>query len=268
MAATTLTKLSFALLLSCVHFGSVRSASDDSHDSHDSHSHDSHDDDEHGDEDCPCSAEEYGFEIKCVTETITAAYDSWYEKDCNDTAKSSCSDECQKIFYIVQTHHDYCSDELLDSEVLVGFHDLEESKCEECHIGKQYNPNLDSCPTVMCDNKDDSDAQVAALSMYNCDTNCSSTACESAYQYVRAYHDTCEDGDEALTEELEEGIHDYEDACSMNECNSADGPQNLTCTEDHGGEGSGANGIYNYNIMSLNVIIVGSLALLSSFIGQ
>ena len=210
----------------------------DSHDhdsdDHDSHDHDSHDHDDHGHEDCACIAEEYDFEISCTTNAALTAYLEYNSSSCASSEDCSSSDNtnCQKLFYIVQAIHDYCPDDGQSDIVLTGFHDMEENGCEECHINKQYDASLDSCPEVDCTDSEDAAQQIAALTTHDCSVNCNSTECMIAFQAIRSYHDSCEDGDDALTDDIETGIHDYEDICADFECNTVDSAFDLEC-DDH-----------------------------------
>ena len=59
-------------------------------------------------ESCACVAEEEDFTINC-NQDLTSFFEYLEDNNCQD----DCDQNCQRNFYIVQSHHDYClSDEV------------------------------------------------------------------------------------------------------------------------------------------------------------
>ena len=82
----------------------------DDHDDHDDH------DDDHA-ESCACAAEELDFSMDCsdtvaMMEALTVIKTSGCSTDCSSPA-------CEKNWYIVQAHHDYCDDSVIPNEIEV-----------------------------------------------------------------------------------------------------------------------------------------------------
>ena len=199
-------------------------------------------DHDHDHEECACIYEENDYTMDCSdADALEDAFDAWFSSsvcnvtsDCGETEGDS--DEaalCQEYYYIIQGHHDYCPDDDIPDEILVGFHDMEEGGCEECETDKQYNPDVGDCPDVDCTDATDAQLQADNLVTYNCSVNCSITECISAFQLVRAYHDDCEDGDDALVDDIETCIHDFEEPCQDYECNTHNSTFEFECDEDH-----------------------------------
>ena len=82
--------------------------------------------DEHGHEaeKCACMAEEMGFAMDCsdtaaMMEALMVLKSSGCNTDCS-------SPECEKNWYIVQAHHDYCDESAMPNEIEDDFHDYDE----------------------------------------------------------------------------------------------------------------------------------------------
>ena len=60
---------------------------------------------------------------------------------------------------------------------------------------------------------------VTEMSEANCDTTCSSATCKEKYQKMLMAHDMCEE--DQLPTALETTLHDYEEACEDNLCNTS-----------------------------------------------
>ncbi len=66
-----------------------------------------------------------------------------------------------------------------------------------------------------------------------CSTDCSQNQCAENYRIIRAYHDTCDEDD--ITEDIEEAIHDFEEVCEDQGCNTgtpADDAAQTVCREN------------------------------------
>ena len=128
------------------------------------------------------------------------------------------SDDCKHNYWLMQMHHDHCPHDALDSTIETGLHDFEEFYTD-CTIDRLYDPSKDDCPSVSCSNVnvDLADA-VTTLTSSNCKTDCSSTTCKDTFQRILMAHDTCEESQ--LPHDLENGLHDFEDACENHICNT------------------------------------------------
>ena len=189
-------------------------------------------------QDCACVAEEENFSIDCSQDLLTPL--EFLEENCQSSCSSS---SCQRNFYIIQTHHDYCNPDDVSGLLLVitnsnffqipdavgrDIHDFE-GLCNSCDINRQVNPNFPTCGSVDCD--DDQDAIDAYnLLQSSCETSCSSTECTNAFQIIRAYHDGCDE--DSIDTDIEEALHDFEDVCEDAECNVASSDSPLTCESD------------------------------------
>ena len=135
------------------------------------------------------------------------------------TAAGKNNAQCVSNYYIVQAHHDHCAHEDMPLLVETKIHDYE-SFYEDCEIRRQFDSDLDACPTIDCNNiLTDMGNIVTEMSEANCDTTCSSATCKEKYQKMLTAHDTCEEDE--LPTALETTLHDYEEACEANLCNTS-----------------------------------------------
>ena len=188
--------------------------------------------DEHGHEaeKCACVAEEMGFAMDCsdtsaMMEALMVLKSSGCNTDCS-------SPECQKNWYIVQAHHDYCDENTMPNEIEDDFHDYDEV-CEPCDIQRAFIEGAPMCPTPNCADDSGNEAYVTLVEN-DCATDCASDACRDAFFLLVATHDNCDH--DALSVSAEEGLHDFEDVCTMHTCNSGDGTDQLVCDEHHDDE--------------------------------
>ena len=189
-------------------------------------------DDEHGHaaEKCACMAEELGFAMDCsdtnaMMEALMVLKSSGCNTDCS-------SPECQKNWYIVQTHHDYCDENAMPNEIEDDFHDYDEV-CESCDIKRAFVEGAAMCPTPNCADDSGNEAYVSLVEN-DCATDCAPDICRDAYFLLVATHDNCDH--DALSVAAEEGLHDFEDVCAMHLCNSGDGTDQLVCDEHYDDE--------------------------------
>ena len=185
--------------------GGIRA--EDDHDHHDDHVQ------------CQCVS---GLTINCATAatTTTAALNYLEANDavCK-TAAGENNAQCVSNYYIVQAHHDHCSHEDMPLEVETELHHFE-SFYEDCEIRRQFDSDLDACPAIDCANiLTDMGSIVTEMSEENCNTDCSSDTCKTKYQKMLMAHDTCEE--DQLPTALETTLHDYEEACEANLCNTS-----------------------------------------------
>merc|ERR1712057_31546 len=174
-------------------------------------------------ESCACVAEEEDFTINC-NQDLTSYFEYLEDNNCQD----DCDQNCQRNFYIVQSHHDYCLSGEIPTELEQELHEFEDS-CNSCEISRRYDSSLTTCPSVDCD--DDSDAMDAFDVLEGeCIASCDSDRCGSAFQILRAYHDGCDNND--IEEELEEALHSFEDLCAAQDCNVVNDSNQLVCESD------------------------------------
>ncbi|KNC50463.1 uncharacterized protein AMSG_00626 [Thecamonas trahens ATCC 50062] len=172
---------------------------------------------------CACAAKEMSFTINCTAEgDVTTAFNYLQANSC--ASKCESDHACERNFFIIQSHHDHCL--TIPDAVAKGIHNYE-AACHSCTIKRQYSASLPACTQPTCSMKAPATDAFAALQANNCTTSCASTACSSAFKTIRAYHDMCDEDD--LAQSVEEGIHDFEDACAAYDCNTSSGPFVPTC---------------------------------------
>jgi hypothetical protein len=193
--------------------------------------HDGHDRGDEHVEPCACVAKELGFVIDCKNQTaISTAYKTLMDKSCNRSAQCKVDAACKQAYFLVQAHHDHCLSDEVPKDVEGGLH-MFEAFCEGCTISKQFTPSRAACPKVACNASADFTAAHAYLNANNCSTACGSLECGAKYQLIRAAHDTCEHDD--VPQEVEVAIHEFEDACAAQECNTVAAAFTPTCTDEH-----------------------------------
>ena len=139
-----------------------------------------------------------------------------------ETAAGEDNAQCVSNYYIMQAHHDHCAHEDMPQEVETEMHHFE-SFYEDCEIRRQYDSDLDACPTIDCNNiMTDMGNIVTEMSDAKCNTGttCETSAtCKEKYQKMLMAHDTCEEAQLPTT--LETTLHDYEEKCETNLCNTS-----------------------------------------------
>ena len=84
---------------------------------------------------CACEAEELGFKIDCSD--TAAMLEALTFLNANSCVTDCSSEECEKNYYIVQAHHDFCPEENIPEAIEDGFHDFDES-CVACGIARGF----------------------------------------------------------------------------------------------------------------------------------
>lgn len=181
----------------------------------------------HDDEKCACVAEELGFVMDCtdtnaMADSLMVLKSSGCQIDCS-------SPECQMNWYVVQAHHDFCDESAMPNAIEDDFHDYDEV-CESCNIKRAFVKGAPTCPKPNCADDSGNEAYVSLVEN-DCASNCASDACRDAFFLLVATHDNCDH--DALSVAAEEGLHDFEDVCTMHFCNSGDGTDQLICDEHH-----------------------------------
>jgi hypothetical protein len=159
--------------------------------------------------------------INCATAgaTTTAALNYLETNAVCKTAAGEDNAQCVSNYYVMQAHHDHCAHEDMPLTVETKIHDYE-SFYEDCEIRRQFDSDLLACPTIDCNNiLTDMGNIVTEMSEANCNTDCSSATCKEKYQKMLMAHDTCEE--DQLPTALEKTLHDLEEACENNLCNTS-----------------------------------------------
>lgn len=186
------------------------------------------DHDDHGDEEghsCACEADELDFEIDCAnTGAMLFALQELQAAGCASDCSSAA---CTRNFFIVQSHHDYCPEDGIPTEIEDGFHDFEEA-CEHCEVSRFFVDGAPDCPAIECEDGSGNEAY-ARLLVNGCQADCSSQACIDDFLILRTVHDLCDHED--LTEAAEDGLHDFEESCIL-PCNLPNAKEPLVCMED------------------------------------
>ena len=166
---------------------------------------------------CACEAEELGFEINCAdTEAMTTALDFLASNGC---ASDCSSEDCEKNWYIVQTHHDFCPEADLPESVEDDFHNYDEV-CPQCEIRRQFVEGAPACPAPSCEDESGNEAYTSLITQ-GCNIDCSSTECQSLFHVLLITHDACDH--DVLSDVAERGYHDVERACVGAVCNDLSG---------------------------------------------
>ena len=202
-------------------------AAEDDHD----HDHDHGHEEDHGPS-CACEAKRLGFDIVCSDQERMLQAIGILQDSSNDCATDCSSDVCYMNYLIVQSHHDFCLHDEVPGPLEDGIH-FYENACADCSIQRKPDPDLLACPIVPCTTGDGNDAYQNLLSG-GCLPGCSADGCADNYRILRAAHDTCPE--DTLDQIAEQGIHDYEEACEMHNCNPGvvDEAELLHCHDDHG----------------------------------
>jgi len=167
---------------------------------------------------CVCQAQEHGWSINC--NDLAKMNAAVAALDANTACKAANPPEaCVDNYYLYQAHHDHCLHNQLPTGMEQKIHEYEQYY-SDCFIKRQYNPSLGNCPAVTCD---DATALTNAIqTLQNCAktaTACAATGCSSAMKTVLMAHDVCPESD--LPDNLETALHDYEEPCEAQLCNSA-----------------------------------------------
>eukprot|EP01115_Flamella_aegyptia_P000673 TRINITY_DN1096_c1_g1_i1.p1 TRINITY_DN1096_c1_g1~~TRINITY_DN1096_c1_g1_i1.p1 ORF type:complete len:254 (+),score=49.89 TRINITY_DN1096_c1_g1_i1:36-797(+) len=177
---------------------------------------------------CECVAHERSWDIDCDDQdTMLIAFNYLVNNDCNQYDNCQIDSACQDSYYIVQSHHDYCLPDEVPTIIEQEFHEYEGGNCEECFIGRRNNPGKEQCPVVNCGITIRADEAYDYLIENGCSQDCSGVCAEN-YQLIRSFHDSCSYDD--VSENIEKGIHEFEDICSEYECNvNEDDDDELKC---------------------------------------
>ena len=191
--------------------------------------------DDHAGEPCGCAGGEadHPFTIDCTdTATIRAAATTLggctaTDAGCKDATPVQGVLVCNQAFLILQAHHDYCEHDTLLAAEELQVHDFE-AFCVKCEVDRVYDENQAECAAISeCECEDagmTTSAATAALAVLDTDCTANTAGCcasvdtQNAFLTVVAYHDRC---GHDLPEVIEDGLHNYEDACEDYFCRTA-----------------------------------------------
>jgi hypothetical protein len=172
---------------------------------------------------CVCQAQDHGWTLDCNDKAaIQAAVDRLEANAACKAAGAKTIDACKDDYYVMQAHHDHCLHDQLPTGIEKLLHDYEHFY-DDCLIIRQYNPNLGKCPSVNCNDATSMTNAIQTLQAEGaCDTStkCAETKCSEAMKIVVTAHDTCPEGN--LPDNLEKALHDHEEACEDQLCNTGD----------------------------------------------
>merc|ERR1711904_412136 len=139
-------------------------------------------------------------------------------------AKAACKAEnppegCEVNYYVMQAHHDHCLHDALPTGIEKALHDYEHFY-DDCFVKRQFNPALKACPAEDCSDATKMTSAIATLQA-GCTTKqaCADATCSAAIKTVLAVHDLCPEG--KLPNNLEVALHDHEEPCEAQLCNTA-----------------------------------------------
>jgi hypothetical protein len=181
---------------------------------------------------CICQAQEHNWKLDCNNkakiEEAVAKLD----------AKAACMakgppQDCVDNYYIMQAHHDHCLHHALPTGIEKKLHDYEHYY-DDCFIKRQFDPKLKKCPNVDCSNSKALTEAIATLQA-GCRTTqtCAEATCSAAIKTVLMAHDICPES--SLPNNLETALHDHEEPCEDQLCNSGDAvfdPYDTRCKAD------------------------------------
>lgn len=178
---------------------------------------------------CACEAEELGFTIDCAD--TDAMLEALAFLNSNGCATECSSEGCEKNYYIVQAHHDFCPEENIPEPLEDGFHDFDEV-CKQCDIKRSFVEGAPTCPVANCEDTSGNDAYTSLVEN-GCNIDCSSDTCRDLFFTLRVVHDTCDH--DVLSRAAEEGLHDLERPCADQICNDpSGGADQLVCDAESG----------------------------------
>jgi len=221
-------------------------------------------------------SEEEEFGRYCVCQ---AARDGW-KLDCKNMAKmteavsymGANEDKCLAIdppqacinqYHVIQAHHDHCLHHDLPADIEKILHEYE-IFYQDCFIRRQYDPDLAQCPAVTCSNEQSlSDATATLLACEKTTAACAAgSTCASAVKTVLMAHDTCPEKN--LPDDLEQGLHNYEDPCAAELCNAGVTAVFDAYAQQCTAETSGASGFESHGIFLVTTLTLSLAVLFSS----
>jgi hypothetical protein len=96
--------------------------------------------------------------------------------------------------------------------------------------------------TINCEDQDAMTTALAMLQSNNCTGDCSTDVCAKNYFIIQTHHDYCLE--DQVPPAVEEGLHDYEDACEDCEISSLANPNFPECPQPNCKVDGGGNAAY------------------------
>jgi hypothetical protein len=150
-------------------------------------------------------------------------YDDCFVKRQFNPALGPCpAEDCVHNYHVMQAHHDHCLHDQLPTGIEKKLHDYEHFY-DDCFVKRQFDAELTTCPKVDCSDATAMTKAIATLQAPgNCNTTqaCADTTCANAIKIVLAVHDLCPE--DKLPNNLETALHDYEEPCEAQLCNTAE----------------------------------------------
>jgi hypothetical protein len=167
---------------------------------------------------CVCQSQKDGWKINCKDMKPVDAAILYLGKNEDKCLSLNPTAECKKQYHVLQAHHDHCLHDQLTKDAEKENHAYE-AFYEDCSIKRQFDPKLSKCPAVTCET---ANLQTATDTLIRCDRTaaaCAQAQCSTAIKTVLMSHDTCPEG--VLPNNLELALHDHEESCEAQLCNSA-----------------------------------------------
>jgi len=168
---------------------------------------------------CVCQAKQNDWKLDCTNKAKIEEAVSKLDADSSCAAEDP-SGYCTMYYHVMQAHHDHCLHDSLPTGIEKKLHDYEEFY-DDCFVKRQFDPDLSACPEVDCKDSTALTKAVATLQA-GCQTAtaCADKTCGDAIKTVLAAHDWCPESD--LPNNLEDALHDHEEACEAQLCNTAE----------------------------------------------
>jgi len=169
---------------------------------------------------CVCQAKEKGWKLDCSNKEAISAAVAALDANAACMAKDAPAD-CTLNYHVMQAHHDHCLHDALPTGIEKKLHDYEHFY-DDCFIKRQFNPSLGACPVVDCNDATAMTKAIATLQAGCTSTQaCADATCAAAIKVVLMAHDTCPEDN--LPNNLEVALHDHEEPCEDQLCNTAGG---------------------------------------------
>merc|ERR1719428_1797650 len=169
---------------------------------------------------CVCQAKEKGWKLDCTNKAAISEAVAKLDAKAECKAKDAPA-ECVLNYHVMQAHHDHCLHDALPTGIEKTLHDYEHFY-DDCFVKRQFNPALKACPVVDCADATAMTKAIATLQA-GCTsaTACADATCSAAMKVVLMAHDVCPE--DKLPNNLETALHDHEEPCEDQLCNSAGG---------------------------------------------
>lgn len=187
---------------------------------------------------CVCQAAAHNWKLDCTNKAKISEAVAALDAD-NACAAISPPQTCIDHFYVMQAHHDHCLHNQLPVGIEMKLHAYEHFYTD-CMVQRAFDPGLPACAAVTCTDHASLTNAVQTLQNGKCNstTECATSSCSAAIKTVLMAHDTC--SEQQLPNNLEVALHDFEEPCEAQLCNSAQAvfdPYDQKCTADSDADG-------------------------------